>query len=59
MYQRSASAAKKDQWEGWSSEIKEWLDRKNFKSIWDEHSPYFDKSFIEYFNAYASKPNKS
>ena len=52
MYQRAPSKSKQDQWEGWAEEIKEWLERKNFKTIWDEHSSYFDKSFAEYFNNY-------
>ena len=50
MYQRAPSESKQDQWEGWSEEIKEWLERKNFKETWKDHSPYFDKSFVEYFN---------
>lgn len=50
MYQRTTSKSKKDQWEGWEIEIKEWLSRDNFRSVWCEHGPYFDKSFFEYFN---------
>lgn len=50
MYQRATSQPKKDQWEGWELEIKEWLARINFRTVWDEHSPYFDKSFVGYFN---------
>ncbi|PCJ32914.1 MAG: hypothetical protein COA90_01380 [Gammaproteobacteria bacterium] len=51
MYQRTRSQAKKDQWEGWEIEINEWLARDNFKAVWAEHSPYFDKSFVQSFNA--------
>ena len=50
MYQRTTSKSKKDQWQGWEVEIKEWLERDNFKSVWSEHGPYFDKSFFEHFN---------
>ena len=50
MYQRTTSKSKKDQWQGWEIEIKEWLARDNFRSVWCEHGPYFDKSFFEYFN---------
>ena len=50
MYQRTTSKSKKDQWQGWEVEIKEWLERDNFKSVWCEHGPYFDKSFFEHFN---------
>jgi len=50
MYQRAPSKSKQDQWEGWPEEIKEWLERKNFKAIWAEHSLYFDKTFVEYFS---------
>ena len=50
MYQRTTSKSKKDQWEGWELEVNEWLARDNFRSVWSEHGPYFDKSFFEYFN---------
>ncbi|HEA26020.1 MAG TPA: hypothetical protein ENH92_02765 [Ectothiorhodospiraceae bacterium] len=50
MYQRTTSQSKKDQWEGWELEITEWLERDNFRSVWCEHGPYFDKSFFEHFN---------
>lgn len=50
MYQRAPSKSKQDQWEGWSEEIKEWLERENFRAVWLEHSPYFDKDFAEHFN---------
>lgn len=50
MYQRTTSASKRDQWEGWELEIKEWLERDNFRSVWCEHGSYFDKSFFAYFN---------
>jgi len=55
MYHRATTQSKIDQWEGWSCEIKEWLERKNFKAVWDEHSPYFDKTFVNYFNAFLSE----
>jgi len=49
MYQRTTSQSKKAQWDGWDMEITEWFDRENFKTVWDEHGPYFDQSFYEYF----------
>ena len=49
MYQREAAKAKKDQWEGWKLEILEWLERQNFKDIWEIHKQYYDKSFVSYF----------
>jgi len=51
MYQRTTSQAKQGQWKGWELEIIEWLARDNFRSVWDEHGAYFDKSFFEYFNS--------
>ena len=54
MYQRTASQSKKDQWEGWEIEIKEWFSRGNFRSAWEEHGSYFDKTFFEYFNRFMS-----
>lgn len=50
MYQRTTSKSKKDQWKGWELEINEWLERDNFKAVWSEHGPYFDKSFFEHFD---------
>ncbi|NOZ63328.1 MAG: hypothetical protein GXO74_16865 [Calditrichaeota bacterium] len=50
MYQRVTSKVKKDQWEGWDIEIREWLDRKNFKDIWSIHKKYFDKKFVEHYD---------
>ena len=50
MYQREAAKAKKDQWDGWDVEIKEWLERKNFRAIWDIHNSYYDQAFAKYFN---------
>lgn len=50
MYQREVSKARTNQWEGWEIEIKEWLQRSNFKAIWDVHKDYFDKCFVEYFS---------
>lgn len=50
MYQRTPSKAKSDQWQGWEDEIKEWLERKNFREVWNIHAPYYDKRFFKYFN---------
>jgi len=50
MYQRTPSKSKSDQWQGWEDEIKEWLERKNFREVWNIHAPYYDKRFFEYFN---------
>jgi hypothetical protein len=50
MYQRTTSASMNDQWAGWELEINEWFERDNFRAVWKEHAPYFDKSFYEYFN---------
>ena len=55
MYQRTASISRKDQWDGWKLEIEEWFSRDNFKSVWQEHGPYFDKSFFDYFNHCATE----
>ena len=49
MYQREAAQAKNDQWDGWKLEILEWLDRQNFRDIWEIHKQYYDKSFVNYF----------
>ena len=54
MYQRTPSKAKNEQWDGWDSEIKEWLERKNFREVWNMHAPYYDKTFFKYFNQYLS-----
>ncbi|NOY22760.1 MAG: hypothetical protein GXO70_04505 [Acidobacteria bacterium] len=54
MYQRASSKGKKDQWEGWDTEMKEWLDRKNFRTAWDNHGQYYDKAFVRYLNGYLS-----
>ncbi|NOR51566.1 MAG: hypothetical protein GQ470_03005 [Gammaproteobacteria bacterium] len=50
MYQRAPSKVKRDQWDGWDIEIKEWLERKNFRAIWDIHNSYYDQAFAKYFN---------
>ena len=52
MYRRSPSKSKQDQWKGWDVEIKEWLERDNFRKVWDEHSPYFDKAFADNYNQF-------
>ena len=52
MYQRAPTKAKNDQWLGWDVEIKEWLDRDNFRKVWDEHGEYYDQDFYTYLNAY-------
>ena len=50
MYTRTRDAVKQSQWNGWETEILEWLDRPNFAKAWSIHSPYYDLSFVEYFN---------
>ena len=50
MYQREAAQAKANQWEGWEIDILEWLERKNFKDIWQVHKQYYDKTFVDYFD---------
>lgn len=54
MYQRTPTKAKSDQWQGWEDEINEWLERKNFRAVWDIHAPYYDKTFFSYFNRHPS-----
>lgn len=49
MYQREIAKAKQNQWEGWDIEIQEWLERQNFKKIWDIHKQYYDQRFVSYF----------
>ena len=48
MYQRAPSKIIKDQWKGWDMEIKEWLERDNFKTVWEDHGEYFDQAFVSY-----------
>lgn len=50
MYQRASSEGRKGQWEGWDVDMKEWLERKNYRAVWDNHNQYYDKSFVEYLN---------
>lgn len=50
MYQREAAKAKKNQWEGWEIEIKEWLQRDNFRAVWELHKHYYDKTFVAHFD---------
>ena len=52
MYQKASTKATRDQWEGWDIEIKEWLERKNFRKIWDIHGQYYDKAFFQYLDTY-------
>ena len=52
MYRRAPENVKNDQWLGWDVEIKEWLDRDNFKKVWHEHGEYYDQEFYEYLNTY-------
>jgi len=59
MYQRTPAKAKSDQWAGWDGEIKEWLNRKNFRDVWDVHAPYYDKTFYQYFEQHLSSVAKS
>lgn len=54
MYQITPAKAKSDQWEGWDGEIREWLERKNFRKVWDVHAPYYDKTFFQYFEQHLS-----
>ncbi len=54
MYHRVSSKAKKEQWEGWDVEMKEWLTRKNFREIWEIHNQYFSKTFADHLNDYLS-----
>ena len=51
MYKRSTRNNLENQWEGWLQELLEWFDRKNFKKVWEIHSPYFDKEFVAYTNS--------
>lgn len=50
MYQREAAQAKANQWEGWEIDVLEWLERENFKDIWQVHKQYYDKTFVDYFD---------
>jgi len=49
MYQHCGLATRRDQWNGWEMEIKEWLQRESFLSVWEENKAYFDKDFVSYF----------
>ena len=55
MYQREAAQAKANQWQGWEIDILEWLERKNFKLIWDEQKLYYDKTFVQHFDNLKTK----
>ena len=48
MYQREA--AKDNQCDRWKIDILEWLERENFKNIWEAHKKYYDKTFVEHFD---------
>lgn len=50
MYKRTPEKFKESQWLGWELEIKEWLERVNFKKVWDDHKHYYDKDFANYFS---------
>lgn len=50
MYQRASKGLTQDQWEGWDQEMKEWLERANFRQVWKEHNRYFDSGFAGYLN---------
>ena len=50
MYQREAAKAKENQWYGWEVDVLEWLERKNFSDIWNEHKQYYDKTFVQHFD---------
>jgi len=56
MYNGSTSKIKKDQWNGWQDEIKDWLERDNYLTVWKEHSPYFDHDFTAHFNQFIIQP---
>lgn len=47
MYKRSSLSNRKEQWDGWNTEIREWFERPNFVRCWKEHSPYFDSDFVK------------
>ncbi len=50
MYQEHKNIIKKSQWNGWLLEMVEWMQRENFRRIWEEQSQYFDlnfKAFLE------------
>ena len=55
MYQRASSKGKFDQWKGWDTDMKEWLERKNFKNAWNKNHLYYDNEFVEYLNKYLSE----
>lgn len=51
MYKRSRSKGiRKNQWAGWEIEIREWLERENFRALWALNRQYFDQEFIEFFD---------
>jgi len=50
MYKRASKGLTQDQWEGWDEEMKEWLERPNFRCVWNEHNRYFDSGFAGYLN---------
>ncbi len=54
MYRRTSSTKRKAQWEGWETDMKEWLKRKNYKDVWNKNSKYYDKNFVDYLNNYLS-----
>ncbi len=46
-----SSAFKKRQWTGWDQYIKDWVDREDFRSAWQEQlGSQFDSQFINYIN---------
>ena len=56
MYQQRASInGTKKQWDGWDTEMKEWLFRENFRKVWNNHNRYYDTDFAEYLNKYLSE----
>ncbi len=50
MYMRTPDTVKSSQWEGWEAEILEWLTRENYRRVWQQHKPYYDKAFVQYFD---------
>ena len=53
-YQREPAQAKDNQWDGWEIDILEWLERENFKNIWEAHKQYYDKTLVEHFDQKAA-----
>jgi hypothetical protein len=58
MYQDQSSKLKRKQWSGWSTYIREWCRRENFRAAWQVVGDQFDSDFTRFIESTIKQTNK-